>query len=267
MKTVFFYYIFDFFVTFIKYYVLHIRQLYTCWISFALPFIFFFINFSSWQVKFYFAGFSQGLLLYPFVVSRVCATDSASKDFFLKSGLILFFIVAKWLYFFFHSSLSLSPVWSSTFWFFTSLFYALFQRRSLSFIVHVSWALLPDMFQHVPTLSWRNCCLDMYSLFFLIVVFLMPFFLVSAGTKAFAEGNAWRKWDSGNWVGKRLRPWMSNKRPPLCQGGSQKQGQKVGIPSVHTPLFPLLPGLGQCLPLWTSDTTFSLLLVCSALRI
>lgn len=95
----------------------------------------------------------------------------------------------------------------------------------------------------------------------------MPFFLVSALTKAFAEGNDWRKWKWGNWVGKRLRPWMQNKGPPPwhLRGVGVKGKVWVGpwrsgeTASPHTPR-PLTPRLQTMPSLWISDTTFLYLL-------
>lgn len=154
------------------------------------------INFSSWFFELYFAWFSQAL---PYLcgVSSVDLTYSASNETFISKEwryFILFFILEKWLLFFFHPCLSPSLVWSSTFWFFVSLLYTLFQRPSISIIVHASWALLHVMFQHVLILSWRNFSLDIYSLslsfffFMVMVMVLMPFlFLGSALAEAFAE--------------------------------------------------------------------------------
>ena len=143
---------------------------------------------------------------------------------------------------FFFPSLSKSFSCLPTFWFFVSLFYALFQRPSIFIIVHASWALLHVKFQYVLTHSWRNFSLDTYSLFFLsfflflVVMLLTPFFLVSALAEASDEVTDWWKWNRGNWVGKRLRPWVQNEKTWLhlvrweSKTGAQGSSEEMGGP-------------------------------------
>lgn len=192
LRRVFFYYISDLGVTLKIFFssLTHAEFPLSCLSFFSI------INFSSWFFELYFAWFSQAL---PYLcgVSSVDLTYSASNETFISKEwryFILLFILEKWLLFFFHPCLSPSLVWSSTFWFFVYLLYTLFQRPSISIIVHASWALWHVMFQHVLILSWRNFSLDIYSLslsfsfVMVMVMVLMPFlFLGSALAETFAE--------------------------------------------------------------------------------
>ena len=72
--------------------------------------------------------------------------------------------------------------------------------------------------------------------FFLVVRLLMPFFLVSALAEASDEVTGWRKWTRGNWVGKRLRPWVQNEKTWLhlvrweSKTGAQWSSEEMGGP-------------------------------------
>ena len=157
---------------------------------------------------------------------------------------LFYFIIyfGKVILFFFHPFLSPSPVWSSTFWFFVSLLYILFQRPSIFIIVHASWALLHVKFQYVLIHSWRNFCLDIYCFsflsffFFWLLGFWCLFFLVSALAEASDEVTGWRKWTRGNWVENRLRPWAQNEKTWLhlvrweSKTGAQWSSEEMGGP-------------------------------------
>lgn len=175
---------------------------------------------------------------------------------FLKSGFI--FYCGRVAFFFFHSFLGPSLVWSSAFWIFPSLFYSLFQRPSISFIIYTCWMLLHDIFQHVPILSWRNFSLDMSSYHFKSFGSYVSdvFFLVSELTKVFAKGNDLRKWNWGNWVGK---GWGLNAKwvalTVSCRGWSQgwvlsgavKKWKNINANAIAS----LTPGCRQYSLLWT----------------
>lgn len=78
--------------------------------------------------------------------------------------------------------------------------------------------------------------LSFFSFFFLVVRLLMPFFLVSALAEASDEVTGWRKWTRGNWVGKRLRPWVQNEKTWLhlvrweSKTGAQWSSEQMGGP-------------------------------------